>query len=338
MLSYKYLFFICIFTLFLPSFGLLQDCVLSTIPVPESDTDSYQNQINMILYKGPSLKASKMVMFPLSQISSFKDQLNFNQPIALYIHGFAEHYSNKTIQTIVSAYLEKGQDNILVLDWSGYSYGNYTLLIKLMDIIAMNVGQALEGLVKIGMNSENLSIVGHSMGAQLASFIGKHIKFTIPRITALDPAMPLFYDGNTEHITSKSARQVVVIHTDGGNLGALADTGSIDFYANGGIRPQPGCGAKGAFLYLCHHQRSVYLYAESLSNEQAFPALQCQTNNDFIQDKCKGNKVAYFGYAKIPQISGRFYFTTNGQSPFGKGNNGIQNPIDKSIMDKLVNQ
>lgn len=58
---------------------------------------------------------------------------------------------------------------------------------------------------------------------------------------ALDPAGPLFYQFGADHIDMKSAAQVDVIHTDGGFFGALRATGTADFFANGGNRPQPGC-------------------------------------------------------------------------------------------------
>ena len=32
------------------------------------------------------------------------------------------------------------------------------------------------------------------------------------------------------------------IHTCGGSLGFLDAIGDVDFYPNGGLRPQPGCG------------------------------------------------------------------------------------------------
>ena len=34
---------------------------------------------------------------------------------------------------------------------------------------------------------------------------------------------------------------VDIVHTDGGVLGADESTGTVDFFANGGLRLQPGC-------------------------------------------------------------------------------------------------
>ena len=62
-------------------------------------------------------------------------------------------------------------------------------------------------------------------------------------IIALDPAAPLFYQFGAQHINATSAKQVDVLHTDGGLLfyGAFEPTGTVDFYANGGNGLQPGC-------------------------------------------------------------------------------------------------
>ncbi|XP_049958235.1 pancreatic lipase-related protein 2-like [Schistocerca serialis cubense] len=60
-------------------------------------------------------------------------------------------------------------------------------------------------------------------------------------IDALDPAYPLLYILENTHIKETSADFVDVIHTGGGKYGVPMNTGSVDFYPNGGERIQPGC-------------------------------------------------------------------------------------------------
>lgn len=43
----------------------------------------------------------------------------------LYIHGYTETQANKSIDTIVRSYLQRGDHNIILLDWSQLSDGNY---------------------------------------------------------------------------------------------------------------------------------------------------------------------------------------------------------------------
>jgi len=59
------------------------------------------------------------------------------------------------------------------------------------------------------------------------------------RISALDPAFPLFYPGT--HLSASDADFVDVIHTDAWLYGAPTSTGTADFWPNGGTSLQPGC-------------------------------------------------------------------------------------------------
>lgn len=81
---------------------------------------------------------------------------------------------------------------------------------------------------------------------------------------------------------------VDVIHTDAGILGADVQTGSVDFWPNGGIA-QPGC--EKEIEALCDHARSWRYFAESVaSSEPKFFAVKCKTYEDFKQFNCTGNK------------------------------------------------
>ncbi len=63
------------------------------------------------------------------------------------------------------------------------------------------------------------------------------------RISALDPAFPLFYPPSniTVPINVNDAFLVDVIHTDAEKYGAPVKTGCVDFIVNNGTRFQPGC-------------------------------------------------------------------------------------------------
>lgn len=81
------------------------------------------------------------------------------------------------------------------------------------------------------------------MGGQAAGFVGKRVieetGTPIKKITALDPAGPLFVDGY--RLVPTDAEIVEVVHTDGGVFGYLGECGTVDFYPNGGTPIQPGC-------------------------------------------------------------------------------------------------
>lgn len=87
-------------------------------------------------------------------------------------------------------------------------------------------------------------MAGHSLGAHVVGFAGKHVRralnASLGRVTGLDPANDDFsFDPDSENGLQKSdAVLVVAIHTDDTGLGSR---GNIDFHANGGAHPQPGC-------------------------------------------------------------------------------------------------
>lgn len=89
-----------------------------------------------------------------------------------------------------------------------------------------------------GLNRERFHIVAHSLGCQLASMTARNIisrsKLKIKRISALDPAFPLFYPGLIAgHLSKNDADFVDVIHTDAFLYGAPIPTGTADFWPNG---------------------------------------------------------------------------------------------------------
>lgn len=60
-------------------------------------------------------------------------------------------------------------------------------------------------------------------------------------LPGLDPAFPLFVTfDNSEKLDSGDAKFVDVLHTNALQNGKLEPSGTVDFYANGGVL-QPGC-------------------------------------------------------------------------------------------------
>lgn len=45
----------------------------------------------------------------------------------LYIHGYNETQANESIEVIVKSYLQRGDHNVILLDWSLLADGNYFL-------------------------------------------------------------------------------------------------------------------------------------------------------------------------------------------------------------------
>lgn len=90
-----------------------------------------------------------------------------------------------------------------------------------------------------GFNLSQLHGIGFSLGAHAVSFtsnaLERMVKRKLTRITALDPALPLFSTQSLEwKLDSSDGDFVDVIHTNAGIFGKLEACGHVDFYVNGG--------------------------------------------------------------------------------------------------------
>lgn len=118
----------------------------------------------------------------------------------LYGYGYTEKYTSLSTQTVVRSYIQRGDHNILVVEWSKYSDGSYfTQAIPNSYKVGEVIGKALLKMKKEGFRLEKFHLVGHSLGGHLVGFIGRSVyknsgnTTQVTRITSLDPAGPYFY-------------------------------------------------------------------------------------------------------------------------------------------------
>lgn len=164
-----------------------------------------------------------------------------------------------------TALLSKRTSNVIALDWGAYSKGS-SMLYMVTFYYGERVGAALTRtigqMINEGLSNEKIHIIGYSIGAHIAGFVGKSDDYRIHRITGmkrikyyfgqilvtndltlgLDPANPVFYPVGC-YLTPNDAHLVDVVYTDMGGHGSAVEMGSLNFYVNGGISPQPGCPA-----------------------------------------------------------------------------------------------
>lgn len=165
-----------------------------------------------------------------------------------------------------------------------------------------------------------ISVIGHSLGAHVAGFSGKHvIRGVLPSIIALDPAMPLFNINNPNtRVHYSDALYVESIQTDIGRLGFDQPIGSAAFYPHFGLL-QPGCGPD--LTGFCSHVRAVELLAESITNPYGFFGTQCSGWPAIQNQFCPpvGTSMPMGGEPVNTGAFGVYYLTTNAASPFGLG-------------------
>ncbi|KAL3868839.1 hypothetical protein ACJMK2_041596 [Sinanodonta woodiana] len=264
--------------------------------------------------------------------------LNFDQsrPTKFVIHGFMSSRNSPIGHNLTQAFLEVGDYNIFVVDWSSGSkkfYNQAAANTRTTGTVVSNFIKLLRD--KFDLDLKKVHVLGHSLGAHIAGYIGSRTP-GIGRITGLDPAGPLFENAaEAVRLDKSDAIFVDAIHTDAGPIydagfGTMVPMGDADFYPNGGGY-QPGCPppirktledivtfhvSAGFATVSCSHDRAIWYFIESvLSNKCKFVAYPCTSIEDYNTSTCKtcGDRLCQeMGINAVNfNGTGTFYLTTN---------------------------
>jgi len=187
--------------------------------------------------------------------------------------------------------------------------------------------------------------IGHSLGSHVCGMgskaFNKGAKFA--RITALDPARPLFetsVDGVTvpssERLDRSDAPSVIAIHTTN-DLGFISSTGTVDFFVNGDkggkeiSKSQPGCGhgiiqGKGgemaAFIdgSICSHSQANDLPSSIMSLGTTCTFNKCAPKSFYqtLFRQARANSYCRLSFlaADTEGCAGDYCGTTAAEAPF----------------------
>ncbi|KAK0080967.1 hypothetical protein PV325_013019 [Microctonus aethiopoides] len=155
------------------------------------------------------------------------------------------------------------------------------------------------------IDQKNLHIIGFSLGAHVAGFIGKlFAPIKVPRITGLDPAGPEFISKPPYRRLDKSDAEFVdVIHTESNAAGTWQPLGHVDFYPNSG-QEQKGC---KWYDFPCSHKMAYKFYTQSISNPAKFVGLRCDLYiNEFDKkfENCRKEEIIVMGHGANPHVHG----------------------------------
>lgn len=84
---------------------------------------------------------------------------------------------------MILEYLQKGEYNVIFVDWSVLTPGPcYVSAVHNTKHVGACVAQLVERILDMG--TDNIHIIGFSLGAQLSNYVATNLKtFKIPRIT-----------------------------------------------------------------------------------------------------------------------------------------------------------
>ncbi|CRK97955.1 CLUMA_CG011327, isoform A, partial [Clunio marinus] len=248
---------------------------------------------------------------------------NPNFPVKIIIHGYNSDMQLTPLIDMKDEYLQRGKYNLFFTDWSVLGPAPcYPAAVHNTKHVGKCIAQLISRIRETG--NDDIHLIGFSLGAQITNYVSKQLELTfrLPRITGLDPAMPLFVSADVDNkLDASDAEFVDVFHTNALVQGKIEQCGHVDFYLNGGIY-QPGChNIINNNIFQCSHHRAPDYFAESIRSVDGFWGWRCQNYIYYLLGMCTptSEDQTIAGEDCRSSSSGMFFIKTNSESPFALG-------------------
>ncbi|XP_063698114.1 lipase member H-like [Culicoides brevitarsis] len=248
-----------------------------------------------------------------------------------------------TALTETPKYIKHEDTTACVVYWLKLAWNIHYPEIVTRDarIVARKITQFIEDNEidqKIGL--ENITLVGHGIGAHIAGFVGQHFiaeqDTKIGAIYALDPAGPLYTNLVREkpenRLDKHDAEYVQTICTNMGGFGAKINLGHQNFRPNLGLSPQLPCAYRNenklfSFDMKCSHEIATDYFRYSLNPKNKFVALRCTKERDsYLRDKCHKERIYdRMGIHAKRDFGGTYYLEPFGSEPYSKNDINVMN-------------
>ncbi|OWA52475.1 putative Pancreatic lipase-related protein 2 [Hypsibius exemplaris] len=265
-----------------------------------------------------------------------------DRPTVMMIHGFGSGpWSAWSPRLKAAVFRGQPEVNYIFVDWNkGAKAPDYWGASANTQMVAVQIAKLIAGLnTQKGSRSSSFHLIGHSLGAHAAGFTAHRLNVLgherVGKITALDPAGPIFEGGHSDALLSiGDADFVAGVHGNAvslflGGFGLYTRVGDIDFYPNGG-QHQPGCqhivtGVISSILQFdwgsvpesakCNHNRAIEFAIESVDSTCAgtHVSYACDSFDDFKDGKCFGGETGDMGLFATSRASAKpHYLVTKG--------------------------
>ncbi|XP_013784852.1 pancreatic triacylglycerol lipase-like isoform X2 [Limulus polyphemus] len=248
---------------------------------------------------------------------------------------------------ITSNFIPSAETKILIHGYAGSLSGeNWLEAAANARLVGAELALLIQKLQElIGIKPEDVHIIGHNLGSQVAGYAGERIE-KLGRITALDPPGPYFTNtAKKVRLDRTDADLVDVIHTDI-SVFPIGDStteavGHIDFYPNGGDY-QPGClldpistlftqGFEQGIrrIAACDQMRAIDYFLEAIDGENCTPVgVACDSWENYLDGKCTdcgedgqncimiGPEAEIFRKFKDKKNGKKFYLKTSSTKPY----------------------
>ncbi|KAI5751328.1 hypothetical protein M8J77_006449 [Diaphorina citri] len=281
-----------------------------------------RSEIQFYLFTRNNPNTSELVYFSDVYDNVTASSFNRSLPNKIIVHGYNADMNLDILQNIKTEYFKRGDYNVWFVNWPELCRGPcYVISVYNLEQVGKCVAQMIKRLSKyIGDVEPDMHLIGFSLGAHVAAYTSKYLRpYKLPRITGLDPAMPMFMSRDRDHrLDSEDAKFVDVIHTSAFVQGQYSRSGHVDFYMNGGIE-QPGCwNASNPFD--CNHRRAPQYFAESINSKEGFWGFPCAGIISYLFGMCPVKEPIKLMGEMCAESSRGFYIApTKSAAPFAKG-------------------
>lgn len=87
------------------------------------------------------------------------------------------------LYTFLTAYLLNTDSVVLVADYREAAAFFYPIAVELSEDVGKVIANILNNMAKFGLDPQKLHVIGHSLGSNVAGYVGRNTNFRIPRIT-----------------------------------------------------------------------------------------------------------------------------------------------------------
>lgn len=194
---------------------------------------SFTGKYNPFRFNGqPVLRGYE---FDLSKLSSLKSLNLLEKRTMIVIPGYLTGKNAEWVLEVAKKWLKLEDVNVIAVDWSEGNHGLYPTAVSNIRMVSRQIVTLLYYLATLNgvdFNSPefrgNIYLIGHSLGAHIAGWVGHEMSGEVARITGLDPAGPIFDNLNErDRLNPRNALLVDVIHTNGGTMTAKSSFSTV---------------------------------------------------------------------------------------------------------------
>ncbi|KAF2889057.1 hypothetical protein ILUMI_17116, partial [Ignelater luminosus] len=177
-------------------------CLISALPGPPGVRyeDAYIQLLPVDKTKCPTIDPVRDIAYHLftrnnplmpdvlkigDDVALAHSHMNFSDPTVIFFHAFLESSTGTTAWTIKTAYLQRKQHNLILLNAPRLEAGPwYFTAAGNTRVVGEYTATFIDYLVSRGLQLQSLHLVGLSLGAQMAGVTGSNVRSgRIPRIT-----------------------------------------------------------------------------------------------------------------------------------------------------------